>query len=108
MQTLWTEFESIPKTSLCPIEHFLFYHEVYVLNTVGWLYLTSHRQRVHLETAPPFTALCKGREAWFLHSPHWESNPGRCVAVHYTTTAPRQLHCIEYGNMRLSDMTDSF
>ena len=30
---------------------------------VGWLCLTSHRQRGHLETAPPFTVPCKGREA---------------------------------------------
>ena len=30
---------------------------------VGWLFLTSHRQRGHLETAPPFTVPCEGREA---------------------------------------------
>ena len=30
---------------------------------VGWLCLTSHRHRGHLETAPPFTAPCEGREA---------------------------------------------
>ena len=30
---------------------------------VGWLCLTSHLQRGHLETAPPFTVPCKGREA---------------------------------------------
>ena len=30
---------------------------------VGWLSLTSHRQRGHLETAPPFTVPCEGREA---------------------------------------------
>ena len=32
----------------------------------GWLVgcvLTSHRQRGHLETAPPFTVPCEGREA---------------------------------------------
>ena len=28
---------------------------------VGWLCLTSHRQRGHLETAPPFTVPCEGR-----------------------------------------------
>ena len=28
-----------------------------------WLCLTSHRQRGHLETAPPFTVPCEGREA---------------------------------------------
>ena len=30
---------------------------------VGWLCLTSHRQRGHLETAPPFIVPCEGREA---------------------------------------------
>ena len=30
---------------------------------VGWLCLTSHRQRGHLETAPPFTVPCEEREA---------------------------------------------
>ena len=30
---------------------------------VGWLCLTSHRQRGHLETAPPFTVPWEGREA---------------------------------------------
>ena len=32
---------------------------------VCWLVgcLTSHRQRGHLETAPPFTVPCEGREA---------------------------------------------
>ena len=40
------------------------------MNTlVGWLCLTSHGQRGHLETAPPFTVPCEGREAWFLHHP---------------------------------------
>ena len=36
-------------------------HKFYGL--VGWLCLTSHRQRDHLETAPPFTVPCEGREA---------------------------------------------
>ena len=30
---------------------------------VGWLCFTSHRQRGHLETAPPFTVPCEGSEA---------------------------------------------
>ena len=30
---------------------------------VGWLCLTSHRQRGHLETTPPFTVPCERREA---------------------------------------------
>ena len=43
---------------------------------IGWLCLTSHRQRGYLETAPPFTVPCEGREARFLHRTHQESNPG--------------------------------
>ena len=30
---------------------------------VGWSCLTSHRQRGNLETVPPFTVPCEGREA---------------------------------------------
>ena len=33
------------------------------LYNVGWLCLTSHRQRGHLETATPFTVPSEGREA---------------------------------------------
>ena len=65
------------------------------LNLVGcWLCLTSHRQWGHLDTAPPFTVPCEGREAWFLHHSHRdrEPTPGRRVPVHYTTAAPRELH----------------
>ena len=29
---------------------------------VGWLCLTSYRQRGHLEMAPPFTVPCEGRK----------------------------------------------
>ena len=29
---------------------------------VGWLCFTSHRQRGHFDTAPPFTVPCEGRE----------------------------------------------
>ena len=61
------------------------------LRLVGWLYLMSHRQRGHLETAPPFIVPCEEHEAQYLHRSHQESNPGRCMAVHYTTAAPRQL-----------------
>ena len=32
---------------------------------LGWLCFTSHRQQGHLETAPPFTIPCDGREARF-------------------------------------------
>ena len=52
---------------------------------VGWLGFTSHRQRGHLETAPPFTVPSEGRGAR-------NRTPGRRVAVHYTTTSPRQFH----------------
>ena len=43
---------------------------------VGWLRFTSHRQRGHLETAPPFTVPCAGHETRFLNRSHQESNPG--------------------------------
>ena len=35
---------------------------LYDVLLVGWLCLTSHRQRGHLETAPPLTFPCEGRE----------------------------------------------
>ena len=49
---------------------------VYIVGKVGWLCLTSHRQRGHLEMAPLSTVPCEGREARFLHRPNRESNPG--------------------------------
>ena len=54
------------------------------------LLFTSHRQRGHLETAPPFTVPCEGREARFLHHSHQESNPGssRGSSIHYRRAAP--------------------
>ena len=36
---------------------------LFQLLTSSWLCLTSHQQRGHLETAPPFTVPCEGREA---------------------------------------------
>ena len=33
------------------------------ITMVGWLCFTSHRQRGHLVTAPPFTVPCEGHEA---------------------------------------------
>ena len=47
----------------------------------------SHGQRGHLETAPPLTAPCEGREARFLHR---ELNPGplRGSPLHYHCTTP--------------------
>ena len=52
---------------------------------VGWLCFTSHRQRGHLETVPPFTVPCEGREARFYTVPTGNRTPGRRVTVHYTT-----------------------
>ena len=46
--------------SECTLEVF---EEVQVMLRVGWLCFMSLRQRVHLETAPPFTVPCEGREA---------------------------------------------
>ena len=36
---------------------------IFTSSRLGRLCLTSHRQRGHLETAPPFTVPCEGREA---------------------------------------------
>ena len=64
------------------------------LMLVGWLCLTSHRQRGHLEIAPPFTVLCEGREAWILHRPQWELNPGslRGSPLHNCCATPASRH----------------
>ena len=53
----------------------------------------SHRQRGHLETAPPFTVPCKGREARLIHHTHQESNSGlsRGSPLHYRCTTPAPL-----------------
>ena len=59
---------------------------------VSWLCLPSHQERGHLETAPQFTVSCKGREARFFTAPTGNRTPGRCVAVHYGTNAPRKFH----------------
>ena len=57
-----------------------------------WL-VVSHRQRCHLETAPPFTVPCERREAQFLLRSSRELNPGpsRANPLHYrcATPAPR-------------------
>ena len=53
---------------------------------VGWLYLTSHRQRGHLETTAPFTVSCKGHEARFLHRSHRESNHGPYIICKHDTS----------------------
>ena len=59
---------------------------------VGWLCFMSHRQRGHLETAPHLLSLPKDVKLGFYTVPTGNRTPGRCVAVHYTTAAPRQLH----------------
>ena len=57
---------------------------------MGWLCFTSHRQRGHLETAPPFSVPCEGREALLLHRSHRESNPGTLHGspLHYRSATP--------------------
>ena len=49
-----------------------------------------------IETKPPFTVPCEGREAWFLHRPHQESNPWllRDSSLHNrcATPAPRTVY----------------
>ena len=46
------------------------------------LCFTSLQQRSHLETAPPFTVPCEGREARKIHRPNENRTPGRRVTVH--------------------------
>ena len=60
---------------------------------VGWLCLTSHRQRGYLEMAPPFSVPYEGGEAWFLHRPYRESNPRllRGSPLHNCCATPRPL-----------------
>ena len=60
------------------------------MQLIGLLCFTSHRQRGHLETAPPFTVPCAGREARLLHRSHRESNPGpyRGSPLHYRCATP--------------------
>ena len=57
---------------------------------VGWLCFTSHQQRGHLETAPPFTVPCEGHEARFLPRSHLESNLGSSFGspLHYRCSTP--------------------
>ena len=60
---------------------------------VGCLCFTSHRQRGHIEMAPPFTVPCEGREARFLLCSHLESNPRppRGSPLHYRCATPAPL-----------------
>ena len=60
------------------------------IDMVGWLCFMYHRQRGHLEMAPPFTVPCEGREARFLQRSHWESNtwPSHGSPLHYCCAMP--------------------
>ena len=57
----------------------------------GWLCLTSHRQRGHLETAPPFTIPCVGRESRYIHCSDRELNPGPSHG------SPLCYHCVTHA-----------
>ena len=61
-------------------------HHVYLFVC---LCFTSHRQRDHLETAPPFAKDVKLGKYTVQTG---NRTPGRRMAVHYTTAAPRKLH----------------
>ena len=74
---------------------------------VGWLCFTSRRQRGHLETAPTFTLPCEGHEARFFTVPTENRTPGRCVAVHYTSAAPRQLNSNSEVNLSEKSVQDA-
>ena len=69
-------------------------------NLVGWLCFKSHRRRGQLETAPPFTVPCEGREPRFLNRSHWESNSGlsRGSPLHYRSAQfwKMQQHFVSY------------
>ena len=56
---------------------------------VGWLCLTCHRQRGHLETAPHLLSLAKDVKLGIYIASTGNRTPGRGVAVHYTIAAPR-------------------
>ena len=57
-----------------------------------YLCFTSLQQRGHLETAPPFTHLfAKDVKIGKCAVPTGNRTPGRRVAVHYATAAPRKL-----------------
>ena len=66
---------------------------------VGWLCLATHRQRGHLETAPPFTVPCTERETWFLHRSHQELNPAWqyiTQPLHHTRSTMKGILITEY------------
>ena len=61
---------------------------------VGCVYVPSTARSLikKLETAPPLTVPYEGHKARFYTVPTGNRAPGRRVAVHYTTAAPRQLY----------------
>ena len=61
---------------------------------LGWLCFTSYRQRGYLETTPHLLSLANDVKLGFKTVTTGNRTPGYRVAVHYTTTAPRQLHCM--------------
>ena len=63
---------------------------------VGWLCLTSHRQRGHLETAPPFTVPCEEVKLDKYTVPTGNWTLGRHMAIHYVTAALRKPHYSVY------------
>ena len=68
------------------------------VNRLFFWCLTHHRQRGHLETAPPFTVPCIGREARFSHRSHRGSNPGPSFGspLHYRCAMPAPLNRLLY------------
>ena len=67
---MWLYFVSYTHT------YIYIYIYIYIpINVVGWLCLTSHRHREMARDGTPFTVLCEGREARFLHLSKRESNP---------------------------------
>ena len=60
--------------------------------TIVCLCFTSLQQRSHIETAPHLLSLAKDVELGKYTVPTGNRTPGRRVAVHYATAAPRKLH----------------
>ena len=85
MDIWWQDYETAEL-------RYSFSYSMIFTNLIGRLCFMSHRQRGHLGMAPPFTVPCEGHKARFSHSYHRELNPGRRVAVHYTSAAPPKLH----------------
>ena len=56
---LWLIFSPDTSSSPGPILHPIFHLIFPSVRLVGWLCLTSYRQRGHLETAPPLLSLAK-------------------------------------------------